>query len=123
MNNQVAIPENWRWIPISIACEKIQDGTHFSPHQSKQLSHGPYPYVTAKNVRPSGLDLSDIAFLAEEDHRPIYKRCDPKTGDVLLVKDGVNTGDAAINTIDGEISLLSSVCMMRPQDGLLAAAF
>jgi type I restriction enzyme, S subunit len=29
-------------------------------------------------------------------------------------KDGVNTGDAAINTLDEEFSLLSSVCMLRP---------
>jgi type I restriction enzyme S subunit len=108
---------------MSVVCEKIQDGTHFSPHQSKQLPTGEFPYVTAKNVRPSGLDLSDITYLAEEDHRKIYERCDPEQGDVLLVKDGVNAGDAAINTFDGEISLLSSVSMLRPHEGLLTAGF
>ncbi|HEX4592441.1 MAG TPA: hypothetical protein VH120_21100, partial [Gemmataceae bacterium] len=65
-------------------------------------------------MRPHGLDLSDITYLTEEDHREVVQRCDPRRGDVLLVKDGVNTGDACINTLDEEISLLSSVCMLRP---------
>jgi len=69
------------------------------------------------------MDLADITYLNEEDHREIYERCDPKHGDVLLVKDGVNAGDAAINTFDGEISLLSSVSMLRPRGGLLSSGF
>src|SRR5262245_37035877 len=105
MSGENGIPDSWVWSTMSVVCEKIQDGTHFSPDQEKQFPQGPYPYVTAKNVRPSGLDLSTLTFLEEADHRPIYERCNPKTGDVLLVKDGVNTGDAAINTIEGEISL------------------
>jgi type I restriction enzyme, S subunit len=42
---------------------------------------------------------------------------------VLLVKDGVNAGDAAINTHSGEISLLSSVAFLRPFNGILVAHF
>jgi type I restriction enzyme S subunit len=123
MSTHPAIPKSWEWSTMSVACEKIQDGTHFSPHATKQLADGPHPYVTAKNVRPSGLDLTDITFLAEPDHRQIYERCDPKPGDVLLVKDGVNAGDAAINTFEGEISLLSSVSMLRPHKNMLSAGF
>lgn len=115
------LPTGWVWLPMSEVCEKIQDGTHFSPEN--QQAEGRYPYVTAKNVRPWGLDLSDLTFLTEEDHREIYQRCDPVKGDVLLVKDGVNTGDAAVNTFDGEISLLSSVCMLRPKRGVLDSSF
>jgi type I restriction enzyme, S subunit len=61
--------------------------------------------------------------LAEDEHRAIYKRCDPKKGDVLLVKDGVNTGDAAVNTLDEEFSLLSIVCLLRPRPELLFNQF
>jgi len=108
----------WPLIPADLACTKIQDGTHFSPKQ--QLANGPFPYVTAKNVRSTGLDLGDITYLSEPEHRAIYTRCDARKGDVLLVKDGVNTGDTAINTISGQISLLSSVCFLRPADFLQA---
>ncbi len=122
MNNN-GLPKGWARSVLGVVCQKIQDGTHFSPDKEKQLPEGPYPYVTAKNVRPGGLDLSDLTFLAEEDHRQIYQRCDTREGDVLLVKDGVNTGDAAINTCEGEISLLSSVCMLRPHNAVLVNQF
>lgn len=123
MSKEMQIPEHWQCSKMSVVCEKIQDGTHFSPPVSKQLAAGPYPYVTAKNVRPYGLDILNITYLAEAEHRQIYQRCDPRTGDVLLVKDGVNAGDAAINTYDGEISLLSSVSMLRPRQRMLTPRF
>jgi type I restriction enzyme S subunit len=49
-------------------------------------------------------------------HQTIYKRCDVKLGDVLLTKDGANTGLATLNTISEEMSLLSSVCLLRVND-------
>lgn len=115
------LPVGWAAASASNVCDKIQDGTHFSP--GVQLTHGKYRYVTAKNVHSTGLDLSDIAYLREDDHRAIYTRCDTRRNDVLLVKDGVNAGDAAINTLDDEISLLSSVCFLRPRPALLTPAF
>jgi type I restriction enzyme, S subunit len=119
--NLPPLPKNWFWSTMSDACLKVQDGTHFSPQS--QVSHARYRYLTAKNVRPWGLDLSDVSYIGEEEHRAIYTRCDPKKGDVLLVKDGVNTGDAALNTLDGEFSLLSSVCLLRPKPNLLSSSF
>src|SRR5262249_52456303 len=115
------LPEGWIWKSMAEVCVKIQDGTHFSP--KNQLPQGHYRYITAKNIRPWGLDLSDITYLSEEDHQAIYERCDPKKGDILLVKDGVNTGDTAINTLDEECSLLSSVCMLRPNINILFGPF
>lgn len=121
MNDLPTLPASWAWDRASNVCLKIQDGTHFSP--KNQHPSGQYRYVTAKNIRPWGMDLSDITYLDERDHRTIYERCDPKKGDVLLVKDGVNTGDAALNTLDEEFSLLSSVCMLRPDARVLEGAF
>ncbi len=115
------LPTTWRWVTMSQACLKIQDGTHFSP--KNQYVRGKYRYITAKNVKPWGLDLSDLSYLNETDHRAIYKRCDPQKGDVLLVKDGVNTGDAALNTLSEEFSLLSSVCLLRPKSELIFGPF
>ncbi|MCI0391341.1 MAG: restriction endonuclease subunit S [Acidobacteria bacterium] len=120
-NGLSGLPANWTWRTLSDLCIKIQDGTHFSPKD--QFASGQYKYITAKNIRPSGLDLSDVTYLSESDHRAIYDRCDPKRDDVLLVKDGVNTGDAALNTLDEEFSLLSSVCLLRPEQSLLSSPF
>jgi type I restriction enzyme S subunit len=114
-------PEGWSMATLSDICSKIQDGTHFSPKD--QTDQGEYRYLTAKNVRLRGLELSDVTYLSEREHRKIYERCDPQKGDVLLVKDGVNTGDAALNTLDEEFSLLSSVCILRPDAPVLSGAY
>ena len=52
------------------------------------------------------LDLKDCGFITKEEHDKIYARCDVKYGDVLLTKDGVNTGNAAINNLHEQFSLL-----------------
>jgi type I restriction enzyme S subunit len=115
------LPTAWSWTTMDEVCCKIQDGTHFSPKQ--QTGFGRYKYITAKNVRPGGLDLADVTYVDEAQHRAIFARCDPRKGDVLLVKDGVNTGDAAINTLDEEFSLLSSVCLLRPNAAAVSGGF
>jgi type I restriction enzyme, S subunit len=83
VNEASLLPKSWIWATMDEVCIKIQDGTHFSP--KKQLPEGIFRYITAKNIRPWGLDLSDITYLQEKDHQAIYERCDPKKGDVLLV--------------------------------------
>lgn len=103
------IPEDWEVTATSDACIKVQDGTHFSP----RLGGNDYMYVTSKNIRFGYLDLSTAERIDAEEHRAIYKRCDVKRGDVLLTKDGANTGNAALNTLDEEFSLLSSVAFLR----------
>jgi len=95
---------------FSDVCIKIQDGTHFSP-QSKD---GNCLYITSKNIRPGRLDLSSINWISTEEHNTIYKRCQVQKGDILLTKDGANTGNACLNTLEEEFSLLSSVAFLRP---------
>lgn len=106
---------SWVTLPLSKVCTKITDGTHHSPTvQFQEPSENRYKYVTSKNLRPWGLDLTDIDYVDEKTHREIYSRCNPEKGDVLLTKDGANTGMVAINTLDEEFSLLSSVAVLKP---------
>ncbi|MFZ1344377.1 restriction endonuclease subunit S [Thiothrix eikelboomii] len=99
----------WEEKRLIDVCEKIMDGTHFSP-QSKS---GSRLYLTSKNIQNGIIDLSNISYISEEDHRKIYEKCPVKKNDVLLTKDGANTGNCAINSIDFEFSLLSSVAVLR----------
>lgn len=94
---------------IEHATEKVQDGTHFSPKSTS----GPRRYLTSKNVRFGFLDLSDCGWISEEEHREIFRRCDVRWNDILLTKDGANTGNAALNNLSEEFSLLSSVALIR----------
>ncbi|MBC8458546.1 MAG: restriction endonuclease subunit S, partial [Deltaproteobacteria bacterium] len=107
------LPYGWLWLRAETICEKIQDGTHFSPKvQYSDKSYRRYLYVTAKNIRESGVNLSNISYVDEEFHRTIYKRCNVEKNDVLLIKDGVKTGIATVNQLDQEFSLLSSVALL-----------
>ncbi|MHB1348947.1 MAG: restriction endonuclease subunit S [Desulfobulbaceae bacterium] len=103
------IPEDWEVVSCRELCVKIQDGTHFSP----KIRGNDYLYVTSKNIGFGTLNLENADLINAAQHRAIYKRCDVKVGDLLLTKDGANTGNAAINTLNEEFSLLSSVAFLR----------
>lgn len=76
-------------------------------------------YITAKNIKESGIDLSEVTYVDYPFHKQIYPRCNPEKNDVLLVKDGVKTGIAAINDLEEEFSLLSSVTLFKPNKNIL----
>ena len=116
----IHIDPAWPLVRLGDACELIMDGTHFSP---KNTERGERLYLTSKNVRGNHLDLSNARYVSEADHKPIYARCPVQKGDVLFVKDGANTGLAAINSLDEEFSLLSSVAVLRGKCGYLDSRF
>lgn len=104
------IPEEWDVKPLKSICEKIQDGTHFSPVTE---ATGKYKYITSKNIRVGRLDLSECEYISEKEHLNIYKRCSVNYGDILLTKDGANTGNAVINPLREPFSMLSSIAFIR----------
>jgi len=114
------IPKEWECAKLILYCQKIQDGTHFSP---KTDTNGKYKYVTSKNIRMGYLDLSNLEFINEEAHNKIYKRCSIEFGDVLLTKDGASTGNICLNNLKEEFSLLSSVALIRGKAGVLKNEF
>ena len=101
----------WEEKVLGEVTEYLSDGTHFSP----KSQNGEYKYITSKNIRNSGLDLSDVSYISAEEHQEIYKRCSVKFGDLLLTKDGASTGNCCINFLHEEFSLLSSVAVLRPK--------
>jgi type I restriction enzyme, S subunit len=109
----------WEVKTLDEVCQKIQDGTHFSP----KLGGNDYLYVTSKNIRFGTLDLSTAERISAAEHAKIYARCDVRRGDLLLTKDGANTGNAALNPLDEPFSLLSSVAMLRFDSRRHSAAF
>ncbi|EPP3357639.1 restriction endonuclease subunit S [Acinetobacter baumannii] len=102
-------------------CLKIQDGTHFSPKKIDKT--GEYLYVTSKNIRMGYMEFNDKDYISFDEHKAIYARCDVQEGDILLTKDGANTGNICINECKSEISLLSSVAFIRVDDTKLDKLF
>ena len=104
------IPESWKWVRLNNICNKIVDGTHHSPPNS---NNGDYLYITAKNIKEKGIDLSDVTYVTSSIHKEIYSRCNPEKNDVLLIKDGATTGITTVNNISEEFSMLSSVALLK----------
>ena len=104
------IPENWMWVRLPDICRSpITDGTHNSPPNSGE---GSYFYITAKNIKDSGINLTNVSYVSKEIHDSIISRCRPEKGDVLLTKDGT-IGNATVNNLDTTFSLLSSVALIK----------
>jgi type I restriction enzyme S subunit len=110
-----AVPISWAWVRLSDVTAKITDGTHHSP---SNLPTGEFKYISAKNIKQWGIDVSGMTFVTKAVHDEIFARCNPEFGDVLYIKDGATTGIAAINTLNEPFSMLSSVALLKPSIGL-----
>ncbi|WP_051884613.1 restriction endonuclease subunit S [Chryseobacterium luteum] len=112
--------KGWVVKKLKDVCIKITDGTHFSP----PIVDVGIPYITAKHVRENKIDFwAKPWFISEEDHKEIYKRCSPKKGDILYIKDGATTGYSAINRYDFEFSMLSSLALLKVNCKILNAEY
>ncbi|MFT6334279.1 MAG: type I restriction enzyme S subunit [Halioglobus sp.] len=102
--------KGWEVRTVKQLCTKVTDGTHHSP----PLTENGFKYVTAKHVKKDGVIFNGKeTFISEKHHREIYSRCSPEKGDILYIKDGATTGVAAINPFKEEISLLSSLALLK----------
>jgi type I restriction enzyme, S subunit len=113
------IPREWDVKSCVDLCVKIQDGTHFSPI----INGVEYLYLTSKNIKFGYLDLRNSEYISRIEHEKIYQRCDVKYGDLLLTKDGANTGNAAINILYEPFSMLSSVAFLRFDEKINCTAY
>jgi type I restriction enzyme, S subunit len=109
------VPAGWQWATLGTVTKKITDGTHHSPANFPQ---GDFKYLSAKNIKSWGVDLTDVTYVPASIHQEIYSRCDPEFGDILYIKDGATTGVLTINTLKEQFSLLSSVGVIKPSCGL-----
>lgn len=108
------LPASWKWGTLTSICSLITDGTHNSPKNST-TKDSVYKnlYITAKNIKDYGIDLSKPTYVNDKDHAEITKRCFPCFGDILFVKDGATTGVVTSNNLSEPFSMLSSVALIR----------
>lgn len=112
-----SIPAHWRITSLKRICQRIKDGSHFSP----ETTVDGFPYVTARDVHGKGIDYSQCRTVSEENFQNLVKTgCQPQSGDVLLVKDGATTGRVGMMSDDMPCVLLSSVAMLTPKDNVLS---
>lgn len=102
------IPDNWKWVTLGSVLLKLTDGTHKTP---KYTDHG-VKFVSVKDMSSGKLSLEHTKFITEEEHKELFKRCNPQKGDILLSKVGT-TGVPAIIDTDEQFSLFVSVALLK----------
>ena len=86
----------------------VRDGTHASP---KYIEQG-HPMVTSKNLTDSGLDMSDVSYLTDEDFNEINKRSKVDIGDILFGMIGT-IGNPVI--VDRDDFAIKNVALIKEQ--------
>lgn len=102
----------WKIVKLQDVCEKITDGSHFSP---RSVDSG-YLMASVKDMTYQNFDLSGCRKIAEEDYQKLVANgCKPEVNDVLIAKDG-NTllKYVFVNKENRDFVLLSSIAILRP---------
>lgn len=102
------LPDNWVWTRLENISEKITDGAHKTPTYVKEG----IPFISVKDIRNNEIFFDDTKFIALEEHKELYKRCNPEKGDVLVTKSGT-IGRTAVVKDDFEFSLFVSVALIK----------
>lgn len=108
------------FIKLEEICEKITDGSHFSP---KSTLTG-FPYVTVKDINNQGeVDFKGCKKISLKDYEVLKKNgCEPQKGDILFSKDGT-VGKVALVDFDKEWVVLSSLAIIRPKQSQIDSLF
>ncbi len=101
-------PKRLNTLTLGELAKKVTDGTHKTP---KYTTVG-VKFISAKNIKQESIDWSDVKYISEEEHKAIYKRCNPEKEDILLTKSG-SLGMAAIVDVDFEFSLFESLALLK----------
>jgi type I restriction enzyme S subunit len=70
------------------------------------------PFLSARNVRLDGFDLSTVKHVSRADHEEFCKRIRPEKGDIIYTKGGT-TGIAKVNNLDIEFSVWVHLAVLR----------
>ena len=108
MSEEKELPKGWCWTTIEQLSTKVVDGTHHTP---TYVESG-IPFISVKDIRDHNIIFDDCKYISEEEHRELYKRCNPEMGDVLLSKVGTIGLTAVIHT-DREFSLFVNTALIK----------
>ena len=109
------IPETWIKTEVKRLCQKITDGSHFSP----QTQNEGKVYITVSNVYNDKVHVEEAAKISNQDFENLVANgCQPPVGAVLLSKDGTVGRTAIVDNNDYVV--LSSLGILCPSSHVLS---
>ena len=103
------LPKGWKYKKLSEVSKRITDGEHFRPITQETG----IPFLSAKDVRDTGVSFDEPLFISEETARKALQRCDPEKGDILIVSRGATVGRLCIVKTNKFFCLLGSVILIK----------
>ncbi|MFN5515732.1 MAG: restriction endonuclease subunit S [Cyanobacteriota bacterium] len=103
-------PEAQTWEKVSIGdiSTFITDGPHITPtYVRKGIS-----FLTVSNIVNRKIDLSNVSYISEEQHKQFSNRVRAEKGDILYTKDGTLGIPCVVDT-DLEFSFFVSVAIIK----------
>ena len=101
-------------IDIEKLCTLIKDGTHQTPTYTEDKQNG-FKFLSSKDVMTQKICWEDIKYIPAELHEKLYATIQPKRNDILMSKNGVNYGVAAVNDTDEVFDIYVSLALLRPK--------
>lgn len=111
----------WEKCQLNNICEKITDGSHFSPTEDE---NGLYYMLSVKDMRENGFYLKETKKINKLDYDLLVKNgCHPEVGDVLIAKDGSILKHVFTLKEEMPIVILSSIAIVRTNENILYNGF
>lgn len=108
-------PNNHPITTIEKVCSLIKDGTHQTPEYTDNIEEG-YKFLSSKDVMSQKIDWSNIKYIPKSLHEKLYSTLKPQKNDILMSKNGVNYGVAAVNDTEEVFDIYVSLALLRPLD-------
>ncbi|MEE0931044.1 MAG: restriction endonuclease subunit S [Acutalibacteraceae bacterium] len=106
--------KNYTILAISDLCTLIKDGTHQTPTYTEDIVNG-FKFLSSKDVMSQKINWNNIKYIPAELHEKLYSTIQPKKNDILMSKNGVNYGVAAVNDTDEVFDIYVSLALLRPR--------
>ena len=101
-------------VAIEDLCILIKDGTHQTPTYTKDKNAG-FKFLSSKDVMTQKICWEDIKYIPADLHEKLYAAIQPRRNDILMSKNGVNYGVAAVNDTDEVFDIYVSLALLRPK--------
>lgn len=101
-------------LSIEELCTLIKDGTHQTPIYTDDKQNG-VKFLSSKDVMTQKICWDEIKYIPAELHEKLYATIQPIRNDILMSKNGVNYGVAAVNDTDEIFDIYVSLALLRPK--------
>ncbi|MBQ3023012.1 MAG: restriction endonuclease subunit S, partial [Clostridia bacterium] len=105
-------------VSIEELCTLIKDGTHQTPTYTEDKQNG-FKFLSSKDVMTQKICWDDIKYIPAGLHEKLYATIQPQRNDILMSKNGVNYGVAAVNDTDEIFDIYVSLALLRPRTDMV----